>query len=120
MFYNYVFQVFLVNLDETNNSVLVNNKPLKKAAKLKNLDLFTIIDRSFRLELPESKSKSPVKTPAKSAAMSPRKSQTPSKKTPSKILTPKVTINIRQKNVLFPGTRPCVPNFCQVELSPSF
>ena len=84
----YLFQVFLVNLDES-HSVLINNKPLKKAAKLKHLDLFTIIDRSFRLELPEGKSKSPAKTPGKSN-MTPRKSVSPAKKTPTKILTPKV------------------------------
>ena len=84
----YFFQVFLVNLDE-NNSVLINDKPLKKAAQLKHLDLFTIIDRSFRLELPEGKSKSPAKTPGKST-MTPKKSVSPAKKTPAKILTPKV------------------------------
>lgn len=72
------------------NSVEVNKKTLKDIVQLKHCDVFTIIDRSFRLEIPDSGGKSPVKskTPQKSVRMSP----SPSKKTPlkDKILTPKV------------------------------
>ena len=79
-----------MNLSESKTSVLINKKPLKKAEQLHHQDLFTIIDRSFRLEFPESELKSPAKSPAKTN-MSPRKSLSPKKAAP-KILTPKVCI----------------------------
>jgi hypothetical protein len=86
-----IFQIFLVNCGEE-NSVEVNKKALKDAIQLKHRDVFTIIDRSFRLEIPDSGKGSPskLKTPQKAGKMSP----SPSKRTPikdSKILTPKVS-----------------------------
>ncbi|KAK3575801.1 hypothetical protein CHS0354_000052 [Potamilus streckersoni] len=52
-------EVFLTNLSEV-NPVFLNNKPLHSTAQLKHSNVFTIVDRSFRLEFPEDSPKFPI------------------------------------------------------------
>lgn len=59
-------KVFLTNLSNS-NPVSLNGKILEGKSKLVNKDVFTIIDRSFRFELPDHlRNSSPKKTPIKS------------------------------------------------------
>lgn len=59
-----LLQVFLVNLNKT-HQVDVNGKQVHESILLQHKDIFTIIDRSFRLELPFSQKKK--MTPNKAA-----------------------------------------------------
>lgn len=60
-----LLQVFLVNLNKT-HQVDVNGKQVHESILLQHKDIFTIIDRSFRLELPFPPKKK--MTPSKAAS----------------------------------------------------
>lgn len=94
----FTLQIFIVNLGKT-HSVDVNKKAIQNSVQLKHRDVFTIIDRSFRLEIPEGvttpkassiKSKSPLKQKTPMMSSSSRK-DSPAENT--KILSPKVSVS---------------------------
>ena len=60
----FLFQVWLTNLSACNDTHL-NGEALAKIRKIRHLDVFTIIDRSFRFEYPSTPKKTPTKSPKK-------------------------------------------------------
>ncbi|CAG2185426.1 MKI67 [Mytilus edulis] len=81
-------EVYLTNLS-TVNPITVNSKYIDTTLKLHHGDVFTIIDRSFRFEIPNMTGKSPIRSPLKNSVI------TPVKGSPNKGMgTPKVSFDI--------------------------